>query len=56
MGGGVVLGKYSIERSLSKRHSRDLRDLRILRWRRHQGEIDFANKDAMDRLHCKLSL
>jgi len=50
---GVVLWKYSIERSRSKRHSRDLS---ILRWRRHQGEVDFSNKDAMDRLHYKLSL
>ena len=51
--GGVVLWKYSIERSRSKRHSCDLG---ILRWRRYQGEIHFPNKDAMDRLHCKLSL
>ena len=49
----VVLWKYSVKRSRSKRHSRDLG---ILRWRRHQGEVDFADKDAMDRLSCKLSL
>ena len=43
--GGVVLWKYSVKRSWSKRHSRYLS---VLRWRRHQGEVDFSNKDAMD--------
>ena len=50
---GVVLWKYSIERSRSKRHSRDLS---ILRSRSHQGEVDFSDKDAMYRLRHKLSL
>src|ERR1035437_9098695 len=50
---GVVLWKCSVERSRSKWHSRDLG---ILRGRRHQGEVHFAYKDTMDRLHCKLSL
>ena len=53
VGGGVVLGKYSIERSRSKWHSRDLG---ILRWRCHQGEVDFAHKNTMDRLPGKLCL
>ena len=49
----MVLCKHSVKRSRSKRHSCDLG---ILRWRCHQGEVDFADKNAMDRLPCKLCL
>jgi hypothetical protein len=40
----VVVWKYSVERSRSKGHSRDLG---IRGWRRHQGEVHFTDKDAM---------
>ena len=49
----VVVCKHSVERSRSKRHSRDLG---IRGWRGHQGEVDFADKNAMHRLPCKLCL
>jgi hypothetical protein len=49
----VVRWKCSVERSWGKWHSRNLG---ILWWRRDQGEVHFAYKDTMDRLHCKLSL
>jgi len=48
----VGLWKCSVELSRSKWNSRDLG---ILRWGRHQGEVHFAYKDAPDRLHRKLS-
>ena len=45
--GGSLEVRRKAERS--KRHSRELS---ILRWRRHQGEVDFSNKNAMNRLHA----
>jgi len=52
VGSRMGLWKCSIERSRSKWHSRNLG---ILRWRHHQCEVQFAFKDASDRLHCELS-
>src|SRR5438552_17413038 len=50
VGSRVGFRKCGVERSGSKWHSRNLG---ILRWRHHQCEVQFAFKNAPDRLHCE---